>query len=78
MKLSSFRTFYVAAARPLSHRVQTGHGGQSNFYLEYYIVKYFLSVLKYNNLLWFLYAELQFSGWKLASTGKNTTVIIIQ
>lgn len=46
MKLSSFRTFYVAAARPFPHRVQTGHGGQSNFYLEYYIVNYALLVIE--------------------------------
>lgn len=78
MKLSSFRTFYVAAARPFSHRVQTSYGGQSNFCLEYYIVKYALSVIEYNNHLWSLYAELQFSGWKLASPGKNKSVIIVQ
>lgn len=62
MKLPSFRTFYVAAARPLSHRVQAGHGGQTNFYLECYIGNCALLVIEYNSRLWFLYAELQFSG----------------
>lgn len=78
IKLSSFRTFYVVAARPLSHRVQAGHGGQTNFYLECYVGNDTLLVIEHNSHLWSLFAELQFSGWKLASTGKNKILIIVQ
>lgn len=53
------------------------NGGQYNIYLEYYIAKYALLVIKFNNHLWSHYAELQFSERKLASTGKNKIVKIV-